>query len=163
MTPADHTDDATDEVLDVLRRSLSALPEPTLPADAAAPRSVVDGAKWVHDWLNMDAELAEITFDSDENLALAGTRSMGSLRELTFVSGEYTIEIEIEPGRRTASVSGSIHPPVAGSVQLVVGGEVFAGDVDDSGSFAIESVAHGTVLAFVETSNRKIRLGSFEI
>ena len=29
------------------------------PADVPPP-SVVEGARWVHDWLNMDAELAEL-------------------------------------------------------------------------------------------------------
>ena len=163
MTNDGATANADDHMLDLLRRSLESVPLDLLPADAAPPESVLDGARWVHDWLNMDAELAELTFDSTENVELAGVRATGSLRELTFVSGEHTIDIEIEPGRRTVDVSGTIAPPVAGTVQLVVGGEVFAGDVDESGGFAIQGLARGTALAFVETAAGKIRLGAFEV
>jgi hypothetical protein len=158
----DQFDQRDDDLLARLRECLDLLPL-DLPPGAEPPPSVLEGAVWVHDWLNMDAELAELTFDSTEQLELAGTRSMGSLRALTFVSGTHTIEIEIEPGPRTVEVSGTIHPPVAGKVQLVVGGEVFAGDIDDMGSFGIRAIAHGTVLAFVDTSAGKIRLGSFEV
>ncbi len=154
---------AHDHTLDLLRRSLATAPLDLIPADTTPPDSVLDGARWVHDWLNMDAELAELTFDSTENVELAGIRATGSLRELTFVSGEHTIEIEIEPGRRTVGVSGTIDPSVAGSMQLVVGGEVFAGEIDESGGFMIDGVERGTALAFVETQRGKIRLGAFEI
>lgn len=154
---------ADDHTLDLLRASLDSMPLDLLPGQTSPPGSVLDGARWVHDWLNMDAELAELTFDSTENVELAGIRSTGSLRELTFVSGDRTIEIEIEPGRRAVDVSGMVDPPVSGTVQLVVGGEVFAGEVDESGAFAIAGLARGTALAFVETPTGKIRLGAFEI
>ena len=158
-TPAE----VDDETLDLLRKALSAAPLDYIPADTEPPESVLDGARWVHEWLNLDAELAEITFDSTEDFELAGVRATGSLRELTFVSGEYTIDIEIEPGRRTVDVSGTIDPPIEGSVQLVVGGEVFAGDFDAAGAFSIEGLAPGTALPFVETQDGKIRLAAFEI
>ena len=163
MTHHGAPEDPHDDTLDLLRRSLGTAPVDLIPADTTPPESVLDGARWVHDWLNMDAELAELTFDSTENTELAGIRATGSLRELTFVSGEHTIEIEIEPGRRTVDVSGRIDPSVAGSVQLVVGGEIFAGDIDASGAFTIDGLERGTVLAFVETQQGKIRLGAFEI
>ncbi len=155
------TDD--DDLIALLRQSLEAIPETVEPTADPVPASVVDGAKWIHEWLNMDAELAELTFDSNNDLELAGTRSFGSLRELTFVSGDYTVELEIQPGARSVEVSGTIEPVVAGSMQLVIGGEIFGSDIDATGSFHIENVARGTVLAFVELPGRKIRLGSFEV
>jgi hypothetical protein len=164
--PADHGLDSEDrDMVDLLRRALAALPSDLLPSadDAEPPASVIDGAAWVHDWLTMEAELAELTFDSVDQLELAGVRSIGALRELTFVSDAFTIEIEIEPGARTVEVSGTITPPVAGRLQLVVGGEIYAGEIDDRGAFAITAVPHGTVLALVDTAHGKIRLGSFEI
>lgn len=158
--------DADDrELLDLLRVALDALPSDLLPSadDAEPPASVLEGAAWVHDWLTMEAELAELTFDSVDDRELAGVRSTGALRELTFVSDAFTIEIEIEPGARTVGVSGTITPPVTGRLQLVVGGEIYAGEIDEHGSFSLPAVPHGTVLALVDTTHGKIRLGSFEV
>lgn len=159
----DPTDLGDDEILNLLRRSLGGLAVARPYEDDRLPDSVLEGAKWVHEWLNMEAELAELTFDSSDNLELAGARSMGPLRELTFVSGHLTIELEIEPGGRTVEISGTIDPPVAGKMQVVVGGEVFGAAIGPDGSFAISGVANGTVLAFVDTPTGKIRLGSFEV
>ncbi len=164
--PADHGLGPDDrEMVDLLRFALLSLPSDLLPSadDAEPPASVIEGAGWVHDWLTMEAELAELTFDSVDQLELAGVRSTGALRELTFVSDAFTIEIEIEPGARTVEVSGTITPPVTGRLQLVVGGEIYAGEIDDRGAFAIGAVPHGTVLALVDTAQGKIRLGSFEV
>lgn len=151
------------ELISLLRGALGALPTDLLPSADEPPAAVLDGAAWVHDWLTMEAELAELTFDSVESRELAGVRSTGSLRELTFVSDAFTIEIEIEPGARTVVVSGTITPPVTGRLQLVVGGEIYAGEIDTHGSFALAAVPHGTVLALVDTGQGKIRLGSFEV
>ncbi len=159
--PTAPTDD--DAVAGLLTDALGALPDRIVPADDPVPRSVLDGALWVHDWLNMEAELAELTFDSAEDRELAGVRASGSLRELTFVTDDHTLDLEIEPGPRTAIVSGTIDPPTSGSVQLVVGGEVFTAEIDAHGAYAVRDVAFGTVLAFVETPTGRIRLGAFEI
>ncbi|HWL43639.1 MAG TPA: hypothetical protein VNQ73_11895 [Ilumatobacter sp.] len=165
MSADDQLEAHDQDVLDLLRAALAALPADVASDgdDAEPPAAVLSGALWVHDWLNMEAELAELTFDSTEDRELAGVRSMGALRELTFVSGDYTIEIEIEPGARTVEVSGTIAPLVAGRLQLVVGGEIYAGPIDDRGAFVVTAVPHGTVLALVDTTHGKIRLGSFEV
>lgn len=153
-----------DDLIDALRRALNALPAQGVDPTEEPPASVLAGAAWVHDWRNMDGALAELTYDSSHQPELAGVRSAtGALRELTFVSGNHTIEVEIEPGPRTATVSGTVDPPGAGSMQLLVGGEVFASDLDETGAFLIEGVAHGTVLAYVDIDKGRIRLGSFEI
>lgn len=151
-----------DDLLALLHDALASIPEPSDPADMPPP-SVVEGARWVHDWLNMEAELAELTYDSTGDRELAGVRSTGSLRELTFVSDGRTIRLSLEPGHRTVTVVGTVEPPAAGRMQLVVGGEVFSGDIDPIGEFVVDGVAHGTVLAFVDTDGGKVRLGAFEL
>lgn len=162
--PADDGLQADDlDTIGLLRLAMRELPTDLLPSDDDPPESLHDGAVWIHDWLTMEAELAELTFDSVDQPELAGVRSTGALRELTFVSDASTIEIEIEPGVRSAGVSGTITPPVAGRVQLVVGAEIYAGEIDARGAFAIAAVPHGTVLALVDTAHGKIRLGSFEL
>ena len=155
--------DDLDGLQDLLRQALSVLPDPTPDPADDPPDSVVAGALWVHEWRTMDAALAELTFDSLEDLELAGVRSRSSLRELTFVSDELTIEIEVEPGPRTATVSGSVEPSGPGSVRLIAAGEVHEGSLDESGAFSIAHVRRGTVLASIETVTGRIRLGSFEI
>lgn len=145
------------------RQSLDVLPLSLSPADNPPPAAVLKGARWIHDWHNMEAELAQLTFDSTADVELAGIRSNGALRELTFATDRYTIEVEVEPGPRTVTVSGMIDPPVSGTMQLVVSGEIFSGEISQHGSFSIPTVDHGTVLAFIETPNGKVRLGSFEI
>lgn len=156
---APHNDEV---VISLLRHALGTLPNPVEPSDHP-PQSVLDGAVWIHDWLNMEADLAELTFDSTSDSELAGVRADGALRELTFVSGQHTIEIEIEPGPRTVVVSGTVAPATPGVMQLVIGGQVFADDLDATGSFEVRGVARGTVLAFIEMPEGKIRLGSFEV
>jgi len=150
------------ELLDLLGAALQTLPEAADEAEPVPPR-VLDGAMWTHDWLNMDARLAELTFDSLDQPELAGVRSASSLRELTFVSGEYVIELEIEFGPRRAVVSGTIDPQAAAEIELLVGGELFTGTAGSTGAFVIEGLPAGTALAFVAIADQKIRLGSFEI
>lgn len=152
-----------DEMLELLKQTLAVLPDESRLPDETPPQAVLDGAKWIHQWLHMDADLAELTFDSEQSPELAGVRSTGSLRELTFVSGQHTIEMEIQPGQRTVEVSGNIDPVDTGLIQLVVGGEVFSADFDTQGAFILDGLPHGTVLAFAQLHGQTLRLGSFEI
>ncbi|MFV0524041.1 MAG: hypothetical protein ACK5RL_06030 [Acidimicrobiales bacterium] len=98
-----------------------------------------------------------------ENIETAGLESLTSLRELTYVYGDHRIEIEIQPGPGTVAVSGTVDPPDVLRVQLLVGGEVFAADLDETGGFEITGVLHGSALPFIDTPKGRIRLGSFEI
>jgi hypothetical protein len=161
---ADRLDDLTDDdLLELLGGALRTLPTEIDPHEEP-PASVLDGGRWVHDWINMDAQLARLTFDSTEHRELAGVRSAASpLRELTFVTDEHTIELEITPGSRTTAISGTVEPPTPGQVRLVIGGEPFTGELDSAGNFEIRDLPTGTVLALVEVGDGKIRLGSFEI
>lgn len=151
------------QLLDVLGTALRSLPNPRVPRTDTAPESLIEGALWVHDWLNIDAEIAELTFDSHVGGELFTVRSTASLRWLAFVSDDHRIELEVEPGERTVGFSGQVIPVVEGSVELLVGGHLYRGEIDAHGAFVIDGVIPGTVLAFVATSGRKIRLGSFEV
>lgn len=156
------TADVPSDMFAVLRDVLATLPSDADPAEDP-PSSVYEGAIWVHEWVNMEAELAELAFKSEERPELSGVRASGLLRDLTFVTEKRTIEIEIEPGHRAVRLSGTVDPPVAGRVQVIVAGELSVGPLDRAGAFAIEGLPSGTALAFVETESGTIRLGSFEI
>lgn len=152
-----------DELESRLRLSLRSLPADLLPGDSKPPESLIAGARWIHDWHNMDAELAAITFDSWSEASVT-VRSSGSLRELTLEVGRYTIELEIEPdGARSADLSGLISPAVDGTLRLLSGGREVTVSIEAGGSFVAERVPAGTVLAYVETPEATFRLPAFEI
>lgn len=160
----DLTADDEQETLHILRAALASLPDPRHPTTEAVPAAVVEGAMWIHDWHNMSAELAQLTYDSAAKPELAGVRSTSALRQLTFVSGEFEIDLEIEPHQDAALLTGNISPIVGGTVEVLVGGVTHRGDINQrNGTFLIDNVDAGTVLAFVEIDAKKIRLGSFEI
>ncbi len=152
-----------DELLRVLKSALRSFPDLKDPTLETAPASVVDGARWVHDWHNMDAELARLAFDSHESPELTGVRSSSSLRQLTFVSDDHEIAIDIEPSPTGVSLTGTVTPVVGGNVDVFVGGVAHRGTIDDLGAFVLDNVDHGMALAFVITPDRTIRLGSFEL
>ncbi len=151
-----------DDMLALLRSAFRGFTPGTVPADAEPPPSLLEGSLWVHQWHNMESELAELTYDSSVQSPVS-VRSGSSLRQLTFRSGDRSIEMAIEPAGRSVVVSGEISPPLIGTMQLLVGGEMFVAEIDPSGSFIVEDVPFGTVLAFVATTGMKIRLGAFEV
>jgi hypothetical protein len=159
----DMTAEEEQQLLSVLRTALGTVPDLKDPAKEMAPPSVIEGAMWVHDWHNMDAELAQITFDSNDTRELTGVRSASSLRQLKFGIDDFEIGIHIEPGEAGVSLTGTVWPVVDGNIEIVVGGVVHRSVIDRLGAFLIDNVDHGTALAFVETSNQTIRLGSFEL
>jgi len=151
------------ELLQVLRTALRSVPDIKDPAREMAPASVLEGARWIHDWHNMDADLAQLTFDSHESPELVGVRSASSLRQLTFVSDDYEIAIDIEPGPSGVSLTGTVSPVVGGSIEILVGGVAHRGAIDHLGAFVLDNVDHGTALAFVKIADQTVRLGSFEL
>lgn len=162
-TPIPMSGEELEEAFALLQSALSSLPEPPRVGPGEVPAEVLDGARWIHDWVNMDAELAQLTHDSSLDASLASVRSTSPLRHVTFECGNYEIEIEIEPAERGVSMTGSVTPPTVGTVQAVVGGLSHRGTIDDLGTFIIDNVNHGVVMAFIETDAGTIRLGSFEV
>ena len=122
-----------------------------------------DGARWVHDWVNMDAELARLTHDSSAEPSLAPVRSGTPLRQITFACERFEIDIEIEPSERGVSMTGTVSPPTVGTIQATIGGVSHQGAIDELGTFLIDDVNHGVVMAFIIAEGVTIRLGSFEV
>jgi hypothetical protein len=103
------------------------------------PRNVIEAAYGAYAWRNIDAELAELTYDSRlEDPALAGVRSQQApLRALTFASASLTIELEIESN----SLLGQLVPPQPGEVLVSLkDGSRHSVAVDELGCFAIEPI-----------------------
>lgn len=85
-------------------------------ARQAVPADFVAAAKNAFTWHNIDAELAQLTYDSScDAEPVRGTRSeAASIRSLTFTSAHMTIELEVSHD----SLVGQIVPPQAGTIKI---------------------------------------------
>ena len=95
---------------------LAALGE-ALRAREAVPGWFVETGKNAYAWHNIDAELAQLTYDSSRDQdAVAVVRSeAASIRALTFTSASLSIELEVAAG----SLVGQIIPPRAGTLESI--------------------------------------------
>ena len=83
-------------------------------ARQAVPEWFVETGKNAYAWHNIDAELAQLTYDSDSDadrgMAAAVRSETASIRALTFTSARLSIELEVA----SDSLVGQIIPPRAG-------------------------------------------------
>jgi hypothetical protein len=122
-----------DELLEALRRAVS--------EREAVPPDFVAAAKDAFAWLNIDAELARLTYDSrNAEQALSTRTEAASIRALTFTSGRITIELEVAQD----SLVGQIVPaqPAEISVLPRSGSEIVV-TADEIGCFSVEPIPLG--------------------
>ena len=114
---------------------LAALGE-AIRAREEVPEWFVETGKNAYAWHNIDAELAQLTYDSDNDRdAVAAVRSeAASIRALTFTSARLSIELEVTDG----SLVGQIIPPRAGTLEVHTRAGVTSLPVDEIGSFVLE-------------------------
>jgi hypothetical protein len=132
-----------EELLAALRQALA--------ERQAVPPEFVEVAKNAFAWHNIDAELAELTYDSSRDAELApSTRAeTASIRALTFTSAHLTIELEVIHD----SLLGQIVPAQAGTikVQLRDGAETTV-PADGIGRFTIRPIPAGAFRLHCKTS-----------
>jgi hypothetical protein len=119
---------------------LAALRE-SMRARQVVPDAFVDIGKSAYAWHNIDAELAQLTYDSSRERdrdQVASTRSeTASIRALTFTSAYLTLELEVADG----SLVGQVVPPRAGTLETQTGaGTITSTPVDEIGCFAVEPI-----------------------
>ena len=131
MNPGDWDDD------DLLRELKEALR-----ARRAVPPRFVEAAEQAFAWRDIDAELAQLTYDSTEGSPLTEvTRSeAASIRALTFTHPRLIIELEVSAD----AILGQIVPPQIGRIEV----ETQAGtgpeiSTDEIGYFSIQPIPHG--------------------
>jgi hypothetical protein len=110
-------------------------------ARQAVPDSFVDVGKSAYAWHNIDAELAELTYDSSRQLDQEAAASMrsesASIRALTFTSAHLSVELEVT----TDSLLGQIIPPQPGTVEAQTkAGATTSTPVDEIGCFAVDPI-----------------------
>ena len=119
---------------------LAALRE-SMRARQAVPDEFVEMGKSAYTWHNIDAELAQLTYDSgreqDRDVA-AGVRSeTASIRALTFTSAHFSLELEVTE----SSLLGQIIPPRAGTIETQTrAGATTTAPVDEIGCFAVDPI-----------------------
>jgi hypothetical protein len=123
-----------DELLLKLRQAVQ--------ARDAVPPAFVEAGKNAFAWHNIDAELAQLTYDSTEapGLVAANRSEAASIRALTFTHPRLTIELQVT----AESVLGQI-VPVQGAtieVQTQAGAEPVI-SADEIGCFSIQPMPRG--------------------
>lgn len=110
------------------------------------PMNAVHVARESHVWRTIDAELADLVYDSlvdQDEPAL--TRGAGEPRLLTFQAGEFTIEIEATGDDTTCDLFGQIVPAGPRQVQLHHPDGPIDLAVDDLGRFGHRGIRSGPV------------------
>lgn len=103
------------------------------------PTDAVAAARAAFLWRTIDAELAELTYDSlFEDKELAGVRGAADARCLTFTTEDLTVELEASaagPGRR---LLGQLVPPQPGEVEVRHAGGTVTVPADELGRFSAD-------------------------
>jgi len=123
-----------EELLGELQQAIS--------ARRAVPPEFVEAAKNAFMWHNIDAELAQLTYDSTRSSELAAaTRSEAAfIRALTFTSARLTIELEVAED----SVLGQIVPAQLATIEVQAqDGPASVISTDEIGCFSISPIPAG--------------------
>jgi hypothetical protein len=119
-------------------RLLAALSE-AIKAREAVPSWFIETGKNAFAWHNIDAELAQLTYDSNEDRreAAAMRSETASIRSLTFTSAHLSLELEVTGN----SLLGQLLPPRAGTLEIHTrAGEISTTEVDEIGRFAVDPI-----------------------
>ena len=116
---------------------LAALGE-ALRAREAVPEWFVETGKNAYAWHNIDAELAQLTYDSsrDQDVVAAVRSETASIRALTFTSTRLSIELEVAE----SSLLGQIIPVRAVTLEVHTTAGVTNSPVDEIGCFVVDPI-----------------------
>jgi hypothetical protein len=107
------------------------------------PPSFIEAGKIAYAWHNIDAELADLTYDSQRGLEPSerATRAdSAALRALTFAAPALTIELEVSHD----AIRGQLIPPQAGRIQVCTkSGPGATSTADEVGYFTIRPLPTG--------------------
>jgi hypothetical protein len=120
-----------EQLIAALRQSLA--------ASRDVPPEAIAAARSAYAWRNVDAELAQLSYDSsrDRDLALSRQSETATIRALTFVSENLTIELEASED----SLLGQVVPVQQGSVQVQAStGDVTTVTLDELGCFTVQPI-----------------------
>jgi len=104
----------------------------------AVPHDFIETAKNAYAWHSIDAELAQLTYDSSRDARSASLRSeTASIRALTFTSAHASIELEVTED----SLIGQVVPLGQGTIETrAKAGVTAVTSVDEIGCFSIRPI-----------------------
>ena len=104
-------------------------------ARQAVPDALVEVGKGAYTWHRIDAELAQLTYDSMTDLTAAVRSETASIRALTLTSPHLSMELEVSED----CLLGQVIPPRAGTLEAQTGaGASTETTVDEIGCFAVD-------------------------
>src|SRR3954452_18498496 len=114
------------------------------------PANVVAAAKGSFTWRTIDADLAELAYDSSLDSELAGVRGEESGRALSFEYGSVTVEIDIDRSNGTLVLDGQVSPSPAllVEVQHANSDATWTAPADEHGRFSFQDIPPGPVRLF---------------
>jgi hypothetical protein len=121
-------------------RLLGALSQ-ALKARQAVPPWFIETGKNAFAWHNIDAELAQLTYDSIAAEPAGHTRAeSASIRALTFTSARITIELEVTQD----ALVGQVVPAQAATIEVQAHEQTDTQIASDEiGCFAVQPIPHG--------------------
>lgn len=122
-----------EELLAALRQALS--------SRRGVPPEFVEAGKNAFAWHNIDAELAQLTYDSIAGEPAGHTRAeSASIRALTFTSARITIELEVTED----ALVGQVVPAQAATIEVQAHEQTDTQIASDEiGCFAVQPIPHG--------------------
>lgn len=120
-----------ESLLSLLRRGLD--------QSDASPADVIEFAKAALSWRNIDADLAQLSYDSIDDST--SVRGVATSRMLAFESGELTIDLEHEP--LSGHLMGQLDPAGQMTIELHVLDTVLVTESDELGRFFFEGIQAG--------------------
>ncbi len=106
------------------------------------PGLVSEFASALFTWRNVDAELAELSFDSIDENTPSGVRSTTTARMVSFQAGQWLVDVEHDP--TTGILMGVVSPDSDFTVELHSRGAHFL-VASDEGRFEFEDVEAGPI------------------
>lgn len=108
------------------------------------PSEVSFAAKGSFAWRRIDADLAELTFDSLlEDAAMAGVRGGDTVRLVSFEAGDVSVEVEITEAGARRRLIGQLVPPQVARVEIRTADDHREVDADELGRFAVDQLPPG--------------------
>ena len=118
------------------------------------PSDVTDFAKAAFEWRGIEAELAELDFDSIEEGLLEGVRSTATTRMLSFQVGQWMLDIEYDES--DGRLMGHISPQSGYTVELHTSGALFSVESDELGRFEAQGVSPGPLSMVLHFADRSV-------
>jgi hypothetical protein len=138
------TDDTERTILEALQRVLETVDPP--------PDHVIANAREAFTWHGIDAELAELVYDSATEPAPVAVRTAEAARQVTFRAPGLEIEVEVV-SERARIVIGQLIPAQTATVELRRDDETRETTADTLGRFTFTGVTPGAIMLTVVTSS----------